>query len=196
MSGTVKIDKNLPPSGIASMIWFCPAHEKAARELRDLPQAEREKVWADLSGDGVEAAYPIKPDDVNFVTDSLEQMEIQLSNITEKNAFLAAQQSSPQYVNEKSFRLMFLRASSFDAKQAAAQIVGHFDTKEALFGTELLGRDILYSDLSEDDISSLYCGGMQLLSEFDKAGRPILYCRYMDIKYSFLDNMVSCASSS
>eukprot|EP00526_Cylindrotheca_closterium_P026840 CAMPEP_0113629714 /NCGR_PEP_ID=MMETSP0017_2-20120614/15428_1 /TAXON_ID=2856 /ORGANISM="Cylindrotheca closterium" /LENGTH=51 /DNA_ID=CAMNT_0000540129 /DNA_START=15 /DNA_END=167 /DNA_ORIENTATION=+ /assembly_acc=CAM_ASM_000147 len=50
---------------------------------------------------------------------------------------------------------MFLRGNRYDTKAAANQMLKFFETKQDLFGTEKLTKDITIEDLDEDDIACL-----------------------------------------
>lgn len=169
---------------------FCPAQERTARELHELPVEEREKVWADMSGNSNITTYSINPEEESFLQEKLDQLEMEVSKITEKEVFDQTRRTSPDYVNSRSLRLLFLRATSFDAMLAATKMTRHFEEKLILFGAETLGRDILQSDLSSDDLDSLYCGGVQILQGAERAGRTIFYSRYTSLRYKTPETMV------
>jgi hypothetical protein len=139
-----------------------------ARELNQLSMEERETIFSDIHGvaDIVQEA----PCFINF---QLLQLETELSKIPTKTAYDLAKSSSADYVNDPKFRLLFLRAASFDVNAAAAQMVRFFDEKLDLFGAEKLTKDIVWSDLDEHDIEIVESGLFQLLPEKDKSGRTI-----------------------
>jgi hypothetical protein len=98
-----------------------------------------------------------------------------------KQAYIQAERQNYDYVHGEQFRRMFLRAVRFNIKEAAQNIIYHFQVKRALFcsvtNEECLGRDIRFSDLSDDDKTSLHSGYMQLLQDRDANGRSILWLR-------------------
>jgi hypothetical protein len=183
-------ERNASPEGVATMIMLCPAQERTARELHELPVEEREKVWADMSGNSNTTTYSINPEEESFLQEKLDQLEIEVSTISEKEVFDQTRRTFPDYVNSRSFRLLFLRSTSFDATLAATKMTRHFEEKLILFGEETLGRDILQSDLSSDDLDSLHCGGMQILQGAERAGRTIMYSRYTSLRFKTPENMV------
>lgn len=76
-------------------------------------------------------------------------------------------------VQNKEFRLLFLRTdTSFNAKQAAAKFVKHFELKLELFGEEKLGREIMLQDLEPDDWKHTQT---RWLLHRDRSGRAILF---------------------
>jgi hypothetical protein len=178
----------------ACRIWFCPAQEQTERQLAGLSREEREKVWADLSGNEKISKYEINSEDPAFVARKLEQLEVEISNIRDNAVFEQAMRSSPAYVNGRKLRMMFLRADNFDVRAAASRIVRHFDEKLILFGEDSLGRDICLSDLNPEDLECLSCGGHQILQERDHAGRRILFSRFSNMVYRNQENAVSLQS--
>jgi hypothetical protein len=142
-----------------------------AKELNRLSMQEREEVLGDLHG--VSCIVDEMP---QFVEETLCYMETEISQIpnSSKAAYLQALSVSPDYVKDRSLRLMFLRALRFDASAAAKQMVEFFEQKLKIFGPDKLGREICYKDLDGDTIDCLNSGYMQLLSGRDRVGRSIL----------------------
>ena len=186
----------LSPAEVACGIWFCPVQERTQRELHQLSQAEREKVWADMSGDNVLSTFETMEEDSEVVARCLCEMDDEISRTSRKEAFLQAQGLAPDYVNSESMRIKFLRSEMFDTKAAAVRIIRHFEEKKSLFGEDKLGRDILLSDLTEDDMEALTCGGAQFLRERDKGGRRVYFSRYVSMKYKNRENVVRLEGSS
>jgi hypothetical protein len=140
-----------------------------AQDLYKLCVSEREYALEDLHG---------VPDFVNetpdLVSNRLAELERELSKIPEKTAYdLAAYQDS-NYVRSREFRLKFLRAERFHAGKAAKRLAGFFDQKLVLFGQKELARELLLSDLDQEDRKCLESGLMTLLPVRDRAGRCIL----------------------
>jgi hypothetical protein len=78
------------------------------------------------------------------------------------------------YVEKPSFRLMFLRANSFDAKKSIRQMLNHVRQKAIYFGVDKIARDISIDDLSSEDIEVLLSGFLHVQADKDRAGRSIL----------------------
>jgi hypothetical protein len=142
-----------------------------AKELNRLSLHEREEVLSDLHG--VSCIVDEKP---QCVEESLCCMEAEISQIPNrsKSAYLQALSLSPDHVKDRSLRLMFLRASQFDASAAAKQMVEFFEQKLKIFGPDKLVCQICYKDLDGDTIACLNSGYIQLLSGRDRVGRSIL----------------------
>jgi len=182
-------EKYSPKFQNACSIWFCPADDKIAKELRKMPQEEREKVWADLSGNEKTSMFKkVVVEDVTQISESLNRLKREIDGIKEKPAFEKAEAQSPGYVQERSFQLSFLRSCEYDAKRAGRSLIDHMETKRRLFGDAALGRDIRLSDLSDNDIETLSTGGIQFLRERDSAGRLVLYCHRGSLKFKEREN--------
>jgi hypothetical protein len=141
-----------------------------AKELNQLSMKEREEVYHDIHG-----VAEIVGEAPEFVEIKLKEIEEELANIPVKDAYNQAKEKSPEYVTSIRKCLMFLRADRFDAREAAARMVRYYQEKLHIFGHEPLARDILMSDLNEEERSSLKAGYIQLLPGRDGAGRAIIF---------------------
>ena len=90
------------------------------------------------------------------------------------DAYIKAYFQDKAYVEDRKFRLAFLRAERYNVKKTARRIFSFFEQKLNLFGEEKLTEPILYQDLTEDDLYSLHSGALQMLPMKDKAGRTVL----------------------
>ncbi len=179
----------------ACHIWFCPTDEKIATELRRMAHDEREKVWADLSGNEKTSMFKqVVMEDPNEISEGLNQLQREVDSTKEKPAFDFARRQSPEYVQDRSFQLVFLRSCEYDGKRAGRLLIDHMETKRRLFGDSALGRDIRLSDLNTNDMKTLITGGIQFLHERDRAGRIVLYCRRSSMEFKERENFVSPSS--
>jgi hypothetical protein len=176
-----------------------PGNERTTRELRQLPRESREKVWADMTGDSTATYYSSATgsvatavEDPLVVKQALATLDQELGKATSVVMNLALQQT--KVANDPAFRLSFLRVEDLDPYRAVQRIVRHFEQKHQLFGASKLGSDIRLKDLSEDDLESLYCGGMQFLPQTDRGGRLVMVSRYRNFVYKQKENMVSSLS--
>ncbi|CAB9528784.1 expressed unknown protein [Seminavis robusta] len=127
------------------------------------------------------------PEDIDAL---LEQLELEIRKIPRREAYEKAKYMNEEYVMDKGFRRTFLRTDDFDAKSSAQRIVKHFDVKRELFGDgPALARNLLMSDLSEDEMKVLKSGIRQLLPVRDAAGRLVLV-----VCPGYRDNSVSMDS--
>lgn len=163
-----------------------PGHHRSATDLNNLPVEERKRVFEDLAG-----STPLKVEKVHELADGIREMDNELAKITTgKDAFDLAYTLNPDYVTDPIFRLMFLRGNEYNAKAAAGQLVKHFEEKLALFGEQMLGKDIKLSDLTADDLDALRSGGIQISKYKDRAGRSIVFFRYAEYRFKERINLV------
>jgi hypothetical protein len=178
---------------IARKILFCPAEERTAKALHELPKLEREQVWADMTGNPDATNFRMNAESSELLEDSIDALNGLLDSFLhcsneELSAINLAVQQNPRYVNEQ--KLKFLRADDFDPSKTAVRMISFFTSKLDLFGPKLLTRDIRQDDLSEDDLESLAGGGVQLLPNGDHASRGIIFTRASNYVYKDRKNMV------
>jgi hypothetical protein len=143
-----------------------------AKTMAKLSMQERENVYYDIHG--VQDAIDEESEE-GFVERKLSEMhdEIQIIDSVERRAYETARSTNPNYVDDRNFRLRFLRADRFDPKLAADRYARHYQTKLELFGEDKLGRDILQDDLGDESLGNLYSGMNQTLPRRDNAGRLV-----------------------
>jgi hypothetical protein len=139
-----------------------------ALDLNKISLNEREQVFEDLHG--VSDTIDESPE---FVACCLAELEAEIAKIRYRDAYLAAANKDSSYTNSRNLRLKFLRAEQFDSKKAAVRLVGFFERKLEVFGPDSLARDLLISDLDEEDQECLQCGLLTLVPATDMAGRGI-----------------------
>jgi len=167
-------------------IWFDAPGRRAAEELNSLPTSERERVWADLSGQPSISHFaenvptPEDPTMVQRAFTDLRQLILQSS----LEPLRSAAQRRPEYIFHPNYMIRFLRANAFDIPSAMDGLNRHLKMKETLFGQELLTRDIRLSDLNTDDQAFLARGVYQYLRETDRAGRAISFLNFADPYYT------------
>lgn len=84
---------------------------------------------------------------------------------------LAASQDRT-YVEDKAFRLKFLRANLYDVKRSIRNLMIFLQYKATYFGPDKVGRDIELSDLNQEDLDLLTSG---LFHMHEESGRIVLY---------------------
>jgi hypothetical protein len=141
-----------------------------AREMNQLSLAEREKAYRDLHG--VADVVEERPE---FVDKCLADLESEICRLEDdkKNAYEMAKQVNPEYICGRGFRLKFLRADRFVSKNAATRLVSFLEEKLKLFGPKPLARELLLTDLDQDDMVLLRSGYNSILPLRDSAGRVI-----------------------
>jgi hypothetical protein len=169
--------------GHACGIWFNPTVDVISNDLRDLPKGRRELVWSDMIGNDSNADHferGIKTESPETVASSLQELQKELGSMFSfgDTALRRARVQCPQYVDDPDFRLRFLRSERFHVKNAANRLLRHFEEKKFLFGEHCLGRDVRLSDLNDDDLQCLRCGGLQVTSILDRHGRAVEVTNY------------------
>jgi hypothetical protein len=81
------------------------------RELEEMPAVEQMEALSDLYGE----ATPID-ETPELLQRTMDELQISLESLDGRDCFLEAQSLVPDVVNSFDFRLMFLRATRFDAK--------------------------------------------------------------------------------
>lgn len=140
-------------------------------ELERLSLAEHETILFDVHGIARTNDQSDPPD----VDQRLKEMDASIDKIRRKQAFERAKYLDETYVQDRSFRLRFLRCDRFHCALAAQRMVRHFQLKHELFGDgPVLARDVLQSDLSPQDLVTLNSGYIQTLPARDAAGRSVV----------------------
>ena len=177
---------------LACRIWFTPSDEKIARELQRLHHEEREKVWADLSGNEKASSFQKQVlEDNTRISASMETLYLEINFIQNKQVLVHTRQQSHDYLKDRSFNLMFLRYCNYDGRRAAKLVIEHLERKRQLFGDESLGRDITTEDLSESEMDIVSSGGLELLQDRDSAGRAVLLSNFSKLKFRETESLVS-----
>ena len=175
-------DQNPTPAQVDVML---------AQDLNETSMEEQEKALLDLHGASAVGEDPCAVEDSEFVARSLFQLEQELTKIKGRTAYEDAERRSKEYVHDKDFRLMFLRADNYHVQNAANRMVSFFEEKLKLFGPALLTKDITMDDLDDDDMEFLSSGTFQILPAKDMVGRAIV-CFFPRYKtYRSIGNIVS-----
>jgi hypothetical protein len=140
-----------------------------ANELNRLSLAERDQAYYDLHG--VADVIEERPE---FVDKCMADLEGEICKLEDnKNAYEMAKKVNAEYICGRGFRLKFLRAERFVPKNAATRLVGFLEEKLKLFGPKPLARELLLSDLNQDDMVLLRSGYFSMVPLTDSAGRFI-----------------------
>ena len=144
-------------------------------ELNQMTFQEREKIYDELHG-----VDNVLQETEQLVATALKEMDLALQRIPNKFIYEKARRINAHYVEDPSFRLMFLRSDYFNPEQAARRLLKFLENKVKFFGDETLARPIYLSDLNNDDIEFLKSGIVQLVPARDRSGRVILSDFNMD----------------
>ena len=153
--------------------------DELASDMAQMTVDQRNFVLEDIHG-----VHTFNEEDPNYIDECIEQVykEIQKIPNSSRAAYNKANFLAPTKVSKnRKFNVMFLRASSYDTRQAAKRIVKHFDFKQRLFGNEKLVKDITFDDLMEDDINAYKSGYSLVLPGKDCTGRAVVV---MSSKYT------------
>mmetsp|Transcript_31404 Transcript_31404/g.75726 ORF Transcript_31404/g.75726 Transcript_31404/m.75726 type:complete len:528 (+) Transcript_31404:81-1664(+) len=145
-----------------------PTEDLLSSELNKLSLQERSKALEDLHCVGEELEET--PD---MILQSLEEFD----QVVKAGIYPMYNQAISQnraYVEDSSFRLMFLRANAYDAQKSVRQMVNHLHQKAQYFGEDKIARDIRLDDLNAEDIQVLLSGFLHVQGERDRTGRGIL----------------------
>ena len=165
--------------------------------LKQLSVEQRQKAYEDVHGIGEEAdatttayfgvthndATERDNEDPNMIQQKVTELEQHLaealsSSSSSCSALRFAINQNKSYVENKNFRLSFLRADDFDSKLASIRLINFFQIKREIFPDDKLTKSITLQDfISEtdgDDLDCLLSGGVQLLPLPDQAGRQII----------------------
>ena len=140
-----------------------------AKQMMALSVEDREKVYMDVHG--VKEGPRENSEDIQA---ALVAMQMEIEKLEDKEAYDQARSMDQNYVEDRSFRLAFLRSVYYDPKKAAIKVVRYFQLKLDLFGEEKLTLDIVQDDLDRETMDALYTGRGQCLDATDRTGRYIL----------------------
>lgn len=156
-----------------------------AAELSQLSAEEREKVFEDIHGVVGEA----NGEDWSFMNSCLDELENHLITKKKGTAYALAESLSKEYVSNKDFCVMFLRADDYDPNDAAERMIQFFELKKTLFGTDKLVKDITLDDLDSGSIECLKSGCAQISPHKDTAGRTVLLFTYTKRRFERVENL-------
>jgi hypothetical protein len=162
----------------ACEIWFRPPEGRAARELSSLTAAEREQVWADLTGNAELSNLEQRLNAQQKTHEELHHSVIQLNQLLTQHAVVhqdplaVAVQQYRRNVCEVRNLIKFLRSQEFNLEQTYEMMILHYQVKQELFGTSKLGKEITLDDLDDKTKACLAAGAYQLsYGATDRAGR-------------------------
>ena len=139
-----------------------------AEDLRRMSILEREKVLF-----GVHGVSDAMEESLEMTAKCLTELDTKISKIRFKEAYTFAELRNPSYVNDRNFRLHFLRSVKFDTSWAAEKLVRFFELKLELFGGDMLTKDITLDDFDEETTAVMESGLCTILPLKDRAGRAI-----------------------
>jgi hypothetical protein len=159
-----------------------------AKELNELSVQERERVMEELHG--VADVIRETPELVHTSCERLNK-ELQKLSKAKRRALDRALFLKPSLEMDIPFKLLFLRADSFDAAKAAVRMCKYFQHKLELFGEDKLVKKITLEDMNEDDMAAVRTGAVAILPQKDQAGRLIWFINQTHYDFKHWKNQVT-----
>jgi hypothetical protein len=148
--------------------------EERERELEKLSPEQIERASLDMAG-----TTPAVEETSDMIQTKREALLQALADIPveQKEAYNMALEQCPDHARRRSFQLLFLRATRFDATAAADRMVQYWTEKRKVFGDENTFHPlVLATDLTAAELeAALRAGGLVVLPGTDQAGRAVLY---------------------
>lgn len=150
------------------------ADDLRIKELNRLSFEDRNAINEEIHG--VSCLAPEETPEL--LEQSLRALELSLDRmITDPPSLKSAYnlvRNSDSYVNERNFRLRFLRSELFDEEKAALRIIKYLDVVLAVSGEDALRTRFLLDHFTKEEMKIIRSGCIQLLPYRDRAGRPVL----------------------
>ena len=139
-----------------------------ASEMAKLSVDDREKALMDVHG-----VYDHLTETPELIHINLLELQNEIELLQDKRAYEIAEKMDADYVQDRDFRLAFLRCEKFDCPKAALRIIRHFQMKLDLFGLEKLVLDITQDDFDSDTMDALHDFAGRFLKTRDRGGRIV-----------------------
>jgi hypothetical protein len=144
------------------------------KELLKLNLHDRNAIYEEIHGVRTLCPDELPPEMVDTILEEMSR-ELWLLPSSINSAYKQSQKlQSPSYVNDRDFRLRFVRAELFNAKKAAVRFATFLDTAVELFGTYALERPIRLSDFNKQELRVFNTGRVQLAPFRDRVGRRVM----------------------
>ncbi|CAJ1965533.1 unnamed protein product [Cylindrotheca closterium] len=165
-----------PASGRPNLRMI-PNEDEKKKELDNLLSQAFNELTFEEREEHQELLHGVKvtnTEDEALLHGALQELERHLTNIKSDSVYEMAESMDPVFVNARAFRAMFLRANDYDAKASSDQMLRFFESKQQLFGSDKLVKDITIDDFDEDDMARLKTSLVQLAAR-DRSGRQTLF---------------------
>eukprot|EP00934_Nitzschia_sp_Nitz4_P002635 Nitzschia sp. Nitz4//scaffold95_size97785//45877//47543//NITZ4_004667-RA/size97785-augustus-gene-0.107-mRNA-1//-1//CDS//3329560472//2625//frame0 len=179
-----------------------------AQGLSKMSIQDREIAQNDVHGVDLKEKDPTEVNSCLMRMDAFLRGRVQNQQNTgeendEVSVYLEALQSDSSYVEDRNFRMKFLRAEHWDATLAAERFLRFFQYKRRLFGSSKLVQKITQADLNDDDMTALKTGEGQISPIPDAAGRVVMFfghalrqCKHLDNSRRAMYYMIMAAMES
>lgn len=139
--------------------------------FNQLSVKEREFALDTLHG----VVQPIDESPEGFIDNALQNLDVAIAKIKrQRMAYDMAIFLNPGYVQNRDFRINFLRGARYDVTLTATRLIKHFELKLELFGLDCLVRDITFDDLDDDAAEMYLRAGYFYPKSYDKLGRRLM----------------------
>jgi hypothetical protein len=145
-----------------------------AKELHKLSVQDRNKVQEEVHG----VQFAVPEESPQMIETAMQCLQTEIQKIKGKPAYDYAMRSSQldtTFIQSTEFKLRFLRAVLYDAKQAAGRYIRHLNLLQEFFGDAALQRPLQLSDLSKVERDCIKEGRRQILPSRDRSGRLIMF---------------------
>jgi hypothetical protein len=146
--------------------------EEVASEYDNLSKEEKDRAYRDLYG-----KEPLLIEETEeFISSRLSELHHALQSIPDdsKHSYHRALQLCPDYVNDREFLLLFLRADYFDVNKAALRLVKYWTAKEDAFGSNRTFHKLTLADMDYADLETIRTGGYIPIPKYDKVRSTML----------------------
>ena len=103
----------------------------AASELAKLSADDRNRLYEEIHG-----CFQVPDEDPTTISKLLQEMSEEIRKVKDRSEYNKAHFLAPSKVTNPAFRLMFLRAATYNPRLAARRLVLHFQYKAMLFGRD------------------------------------------------------------
>eukprot|EP00980_Cylindrotheca_fusiformis_P001056 scaffold291_cov92-Cylindrotheca_fusiformis.AAC.3 len=154
-----------------------PLHQETMRQTEALLAAEMKKLTVEEMSKALDDVHCVGAAIVEtgeFIQRALvafgEEARDQSNSVYE-----IALKQNRKYVEGEAFRLKFLRCNMFKIKSSVSQMMKFLQYKATYFGINKLGRDIVLSDLTNEDRALLQSGFLHVQQCKDRCGRNVVW---------------------
>ena len=133
-----------------------------ASEMNRLSMEDRKRAFDDVHCVGEELN-----ETPEMVQKSLADFD-QAVRTSRNPMYKVALNQNRAYVEDPSFRLAFLRANFHDVDKSVRQMMNFLENKAKYFGQDKVAREIVLSDLTEEDIALMLSGFIHIQEGTDE----------------------------
>ena len=176
-------DKRNPVPDLSTSYDNDSINQRLSKSLLRLNFEDRNVIGEEIHG----VRSLDKEETTKLIDESLHKLDFELGEIISSNrncqhAFETARCLPNTFVNDRDFRLKFLRADLFDPIKAADRMIVYMDYLLHLFGERALAEPLNRNFLNNEETAALREGCMQVLPFRDRSGRRIVVVLWKAMK--------------